>query len=157
MLIVPRRRVATGGGTLWTPALTSTAGWYKYNDAATLTLSGNNITAASDKSGNNRNTTGTGTTMPQLSQWSGKNVAQFSGFNWFAGPTINNYFPSTSFACIFVARATFSTNSSVFYAADWYWGDHLGWTGASYRNATAWMICNDIPPSLSHEIGRAHV
>jgi hypothetical protein len=60
MLIVPRRRVVSGG--TWTPAQLSPAVWLDASDSATVQVSGSAVTQWSDKSGNNRHYTQTDST-----------------------------------------------------------------------------------------------
>jgi len=54
----------SGGGGLWTPADITTYGWYDASDASTITLSGTDVTAWDDKSGNGFTATQTGSDNP---------------------------------------------------------------------------------------------
>lgn len=53
-----------GGGGLWTPADITTTAWYDASDASTVTLSGTDVTAWADKSGNGYTATQTGSFNP---------------------------------------------------------------------------------------------
>ena len=52
------------GATLWTPADVTTTAWYDASDASTVTLSGTDVTAWADKSGNGYTATQTGSFNP---------------------------------------------------------------------------------------------
>ena len=52
------------GGGLWTPADVTTTAWYDASDSSTVTVSGTDVTAWADKSGNGYNATQTGSENP---------------------------------------------------------------------------------------------
>lgn len=81
---------------LWTPTQLTAAQWLDASDTSTLTLDGAAISQISDKSGNNRHATQTGTSRPTRSG----NLAVFDGTDDYFNISVPQASPSHVFAVV---------------------------------------------------------
>lgn len=125
---------------LWTPAKITTALWLDAADSSTITESGGAVSQWADKSGNERNFTGSGSTAPAtgVSTQNNLNVLDFEGDYLTSSSVVDTWsvlHNGSQYAVFFVFQAGITANPNIYYGLI---GNNAGSTDGNAGVALWW-------------------